>query len=188
MNLHTTTTSPIAEGGADGSKWTQFYAALENPDTQPSDLHRHVITAMAKVRDQLRNATQHPSRSVKIKALIADLQALRIIAAAVSSLRDLQTQQDALDLDGPKFTYVMDEFFELFKRSAHEAGCSEISVQTIMRILADNLGAAEARIRTNVKTVDKKEGFNWPSASAQKEPVEGPDAIAEPDSGANPIT
>jgi len=166
--------------------WTESYAALQNPDTQPSVLHRSVITAMAEVCNQLKNATEHPSKSVAIKALMAHLQGLRILLSAVSALQDLQTQKDTIDLDGPKFHYVIDEFHEIFKRSAREAGCNEVLVDTIMRIFADNLGAAEARIRTNVKTIDNKDGFNWPSASGQKGSVEGPTAVAEPDSGASP--
>ena len=73
-----------------------------------------------------------------------------------------------------------------FKRSVQEAGCNDVVVNTIMRFLADNLGAAEARIRANVKTIDKKDGFNWPSASDETAPVESPSSVAEPDSGASP--
>ena len=186
MTLNTKKTSQAADPASDGTKWTQFYAALQNPDTQPSDLLRHVITAMAEVCDQLKNATEHPSKSVTNKALMAHLQGLRILSAAVSALHDSQIKQDTIDLDGSKFRYVMDEFFKIFKSSAQEAGCNEHVVSTIMRIFADNLGAAEARIRTNVKTIDKKVGFDWPSASAQTGPVEGPSAAAEPDSGASP--
>ena len=185
MILNTKNTSQAADPASDGTKWTQFYAALQNPNTPPSDLLRLVITAMAEVCNQLANATEHPSKSVTIKALMADLHGLRILSAAVNALHDLQTKQDTIDLDGAKFRYVMDEFFNIFKRSAQEAGCNDFVVGTIMRTFADNLGSAEARIRTNVKTMDKKDGFNWPSTSGQTS-VEGPSAVAEPDSGDSP--
>jgi len=117
---------------------------------------------------------------------MADLQGLRILSAAVIALHDLQTQEDTIDLDGPKFRYVVSEFFRIFKRSVQEAGCNDVVVNTIMRFLADNLVSAEARIRANVKTIDKKDGFNWPSASGETAPVESPSSVAEPDSGASP--
>lgn len=175
-----------ADQVSDGTKWTEFYAALQNPDTPPFDLLRYVISAMAEVCNQLKNATEHPSKSVTIKALMADLQGLRILSAAVSALHDLQIKEDTIDLDGAKFRYVMDQFLKIFKRSAQEAGCNEIVVDTIMRIFANNLGAEEAGIRTNVKTIDKRDGFNWPSASGQTGPVEGASAVSEPDSGTSP--
>ena len=186
MIVNTKNTSLASDPVSDGTKWTQFYAALQNPDTQPSDLLRHVIAEMAEVCHQLKNATEHPSKSVTIKALMADLQGLRILSAAVNAMHDLQTKQDTIDLDGSKFRYVMGEFFDIFKCSAQEAGCNDFVVNTIMRIFANNLGAAEARIRTKVKTIDKKDGFNWPGASGQTGSVEGPSAVAEPDSGTSP--
>ena len=141
---------------------------------------------MAEVCIQLQNATEHPSKSVTIKALMARLQGLRILSVAVIALHDLQTKQGMIDLDGSKFRYVMGKFFKIFKRSAQEAGCNELLVGTIMRIFADNLGAEEARIRTNVKIIDKKGGFSWPSASGQAGSAEGPSAVEEPDPRASP--
>lgn len=186
MTLNTKKTSQVADQMSDGTKWTQFYAAVQNPDTQPSDLLRCVIIAVAEVCNQLENVTEHPSKSVRIKALMANLQALRILASTVSGLRDLQTQEDTIDLDGSKCRYVMDQFHKIFKRSVEESGCNAFLVGTIMRIYADNLGVAEAQIRTNVKKIGKKSDFNWPSASGQAGPVEGPSAVAEPDAGASP--
>jgi hypothetical protein len=184
MTLNTKKTSQAADPVSDEPSWTQFHAAVQNPDVPPSDLLRQIIAAMADVCNQLKDATEHPSKSVRIKPLMAHLQSLRTLSAAVSAMHDLQIRQETIDLDGPKFRYVMGEFFEIFKCSAQESGCNEILVDTIMRILADNLGAAEARIRSNVKTIGEKGGFNWPSASGQTGSVESPSA--EPDHGASP--
>ena len=140
MSSPTTTLHETTEGSSRGSRWQRVLAAAQDPETRPADLLRQITMEMSLVCDELRKTAEHPSLAFKIKPLMAQLQALRKLAETVCSLNELQVQTDTLDLDGPKFRYVMGAFIEIFKQSAREAGCNEFLLHGTLMFFVNNLG------------------------------------------------
>lgn len=182
MSVPTTSLHETTDGPPRGSHWPQVLASAQDPETQPMDLLRQIIVEMSRVCDELRKTAEHPSLAFKIKPLMAQLQGLRRLAETVCSVDELRVRTDALDLDGPKFSYVMGAFFEILKQSAREAGCSEFLLHSVLMFFGDNLGQAEPEIRKNVKNAHKTtgtEGFMWPQAGAQPSPENSEQILKE---------
>lgn len=141
---------------------------------------------MSLVYGDLQRTAEHPALAFQIKPLESRLESLRTLAESVRSLSDFQVETDALNVDGPKFAYVMGAFIEIFKSSAREAGCSEFLLHSTLMIFADNLAKAEPEIRKTLRNTGKVAGskleFTWPqdNAQAQTKTSNGDDASKPP--------
>jgi hypothetical protein len=152
MTASTTISHPPTAGAAE-SYWTQILAAAQNPDFRPKDLVLPILMQMYVVCRALGEAGEHSSREFKIKSLVAQIRALRTLAETARDMSELSIQNDALDLDGPKFKYVLGRIIDVFAESAQESNCGPLYCQTIMALFAKKIGEAEEDIRKNVKNV-----------------------------------
>lgn len=88
---------------------------------------------------------EHSSLAFKVGPFVAQIRALRDLAATTRLVTEFSIQNDALDLDGPKFTYVLGRIIGIFAESARESNCGPLYCQTIMALFAKKIGEAEAR-------------------------------------------
>lgn len=169
-----TTTSHAPAAASPKSYYPQILAAAENPDFRSKDFLRLVLMQMCVVCREVGEALEHSSLEFKIKPLMAQIQALRTLAETARDMSEFSIQNDALDLDGPKFTYVLGRIMAIFKESARESNCGPLYCQTIMALFARKIGEAEEDIRKNVKNVDEgsrsQNPFCRPGGSADSSP------------------
>ncbi len=160
-----TTTSRAPGAVSPKSYYPQILAAAENRDFRSKDFLRLVLMQMCMVCLGLREATEHSSLAFKVGPLVAQIRALRDLAAIARLVSEFTVQQDMVNLDGAKFSYILGRLIEVFRESVLEAGCTPHLWSSICRLMADNLGKAEPEIRRDIKKAHKlpePEGLPWP--------------------------
>jgi hypothetical protein len=166
----TITTSHATAAVSPKSYYPQILAAAENPDFRSKDFLRLVLMQMCVVCLELGEVAKHSSLAFKVGPLVAQIRTLRDLAATARLVSEFSIQNDALDLDGPKFTYVLGRIMAIFAESAQESNCGPLYCQTIMALFAKKIGEAEEDIRKNVKNVHEglrsQKPFGRPDGSA----------------------
>ena len=95
----------------------------------------------------LGEAAEHSSLAFKVGPLVAQIRALRDLAAIARLVSEFTVKEDVVNLDGAKFSYVLGRLIEAFRESVLEAGCTPHLWTSICRLMADNLAKAEPEIR-----------------------------------------
>jgi hypothetical protein len=140
----------LAEGESD-SHWADILAAASNPDFQRAEFVRLILGEMSSACHELSLATRHSSLQFKVKPLTAEIRALRTLAETAHDLPELATQDDVLNIDGPKFDYVMGTVIRAFKESMIQADCGVLVRQTVLRFFSNNWAKTESEIRRNLE-------------------------------------
>ncbi|MBZ5689100.1 MAG: hypothetical protein LAP86_29180 [Acidobacteriia bacterium] len=159
-----TTTSRAPAAVSPRSYYSQILAAAENPDFRSIDFVRLVLIQMCIVCLELGEAAEHSSLAFKVGPLVAQIRALRDLAATARLVTEFTIQEDVVNLDGAKFSYVLGRLIQVFRESVTEAGCTPHLWNSICRLMADNLGKAEPEIRRDIKRAHKlpePEGLPW---------------------------
>jgi uncharacterized protein YabE (DUF348 family) len=80
---------------------------------------------------------------------------------------ELAVETDIVNLDGPKFRYVLSELMTAFKDSIREAGYDVEASNRILRAFRDNVSVREPDIRRKIKNVTAQsegaEASVWPT-------------------------
>jgi hypothetical protein len=163
------TTSRAPAAPSPKSYYPQILAAAEDPGFRSKDLLRLVLLQMCTVCLELGEAAEHSSLAFKVGPLVAQIRALRDLAATARLVTEVTVQEDVVNLDGAKFAYVLDRLIEAFRESVLGAGCPDHLWKTICLLLADNLAKADPEIRKDLKQAHKlpePEGLPWPKASS----------------------
>jgi hypothetical protein len=101
-----TTTSPAPGAVSPKSYYPQILAAAEDPDFRSKDFLRLVLMQMCIVCLELGEAREHSSLAFKVGPLVAQIRALRDLAATARLVTELTVQEDVVNLDGAKFSYL----------------------------------------------------------------------------------
>jgi hypothetical protein len=166
------------------SHWPEILAAVKDRSVQPAEFVRLILMEMSLVCHELQTVSGHSSLEFKLKPLLAELHALRTLAETARHMTELAVQTDTVDLDGPKFAYVLGELLEIFKQSILDAGCSEHVCLSILKFNRDNMAERESEIRRKMKKMaDFPEGTKtpeWPKKPSNEPATNSPeDAAAE---------
>jgi hypothetical protein len=78
---------------------------------------RLILKEMSLAGRDLHAVSGHSSLEFKLKPLVAEVHALRTLAETVRYESELTVETDIVDLDGPKFKYVLSEITTVFKES-----------------------------------------------------------------------
>ena len=64
--------------------------------------------------------------------------------------------EEVINFDGPKFKFVMDRVFSVFREAMQAAGVDEGQLKNIMRHLTDLMGEDEPQLRRETAALGKK--------------------------------
>jgi hypothetical protein len=159
-----TTTSPAPAAVSPKSYYPQILAAAEDPDFRSKDFLRLVLMQMCIVCLELGEAAEHSSLAFKVGPLVAQIRALRDLAATARLVAEMTVQEDVVNLDGAKFAYLLGRLIEAFRESVLGADCPPHMWKTICLLFADNLAKAEPEIRLDIKKahiLPEPEGLPW---------------------------
>jgi hypothetical protein len=149
------------------SHWPQILTAVEDRNVRPADLVRLILKEMSLACRELHAVSGHSSLEFKLKPLVAEVHALRTLADTVRYETELAVETDIVNLDGPKFRYVLSELMTAFKDSIREAGYDVEASNRILRAFRDNVSVREPDIRRKIKNVTAQsegaEASVWPT-------------------------
>jgi hypothetical protein len=94
-----------------------------------------------------------PTLAWKSKFYAEHVKALRELSKQLTET-DVLSKKDVLNLDGPKFLFVMTEISTLYKKALKEAGCEPALVENTMRHFADLVSVATDQLRRDVEKID----------------------------------
>jgi hypothetical protein len=100
-----------------GSHWPEILQAVEDRQHFRSTEFVHlVLMEMSLVCEEIKSASEGLSN--KLKPLQAELRALRILAETSRYANDLQPEIDNLNLDSPKFRFVLHKIIATVRECA----------------------------------------------------------------------
>jgi hypothetical protein len=134
----------------EGSHLSELFAAAQNPEVKPVDLVRLILGEMSLAYRELRFTTEHSSLEFKIKPLLAQIQALRAMAETACSVPALIVESDIVNLDGPKFGYIIGKFMDAAQAALRETCKDNPPIGTFAQLLADKMAALEEDCRRNL--------------------------------------
>jgi len=186
------TSDGVASGRAE-SNWPEILAAVGNRSFKRAEFVRLILMEMSLVCHELQVTSAHSSLVFKLKPLLAEMHALRTLAETARYATELATEDDVVNLDGPKFMYVISQLCDLVKESAQKAGCGHLVVDTVARGFRYGLAERQAEIRRNIEKVGavskSAEEPVWPRGSSESVASLNGKVGSEPDSeseGRNP--
>jgi hypothetical protein len=137
-------------------KYDEILEKIENPNCPVADVSRLISIEIAKAtRDmaKLIGPVADPTMAWKSKAYAEHIKALRELSKQLSET-DVLSKKDVLNMEGPKFGYVMHEIAKLYKKALKEAGCEVALVENAMRHFADSVSMETERIRREMEKID----------------------------------
>ena len=143
---HANTKDPIREG----SRWSEIIAALQDPEFKSADLVRLLLSEMSLVYRELQLTREHPSLAFRIKPLLAEIEALRSMVEIARSVPTLIAESDIVNLEGPKFGYIMGKLMEAIQASVREVFGDDLHTANVMRILIEKMEEMEKDLDRNL--------------------------------------
>ena len=125
---------------------------MENSEASTFAIVRRIEAEMARAIQMMVENGTPPSKRSEV-SLRTKIKALRVLAIDVRQTEKYRQKQDVLDLDGPKFTFVINRVREIFQQGLGEVlgPGSEDIVQRVLRYLRDEFVAQEPEIRNQLK-------------------------------------
>jgi len=176
------------QGGPNGptatradSHWPEILAAVEDRSVPPAEVVRLILMEMSLVCHELRTVSGHSSLEFKLKPLLAEVHALRILAQTTRRTSELAVQTAPVNLDGAAY-YLVGAVTDVFKESALQAGCSDHVWRSILTFFRDNIGRRQEEIWRKMEeiaaTPEEAEAFvrredasNKPATNSPGEPA-----------------
>jgi len=137
-------------------QYDKILEKIENPNCPVADVSRLISIEIAKAtRDMARliGPIADPTLAWKSKALSEHIKALRELSKQLSET-DVLSKKDVLNMEGPKFGYVMHEIAKLYKKALKEAGCEPALIESAVRHFADLVSMETERIRREMEKID----------------------------------
>jgi hypothetical protein len=126
---------------------------LEDPKFSAYEVLGLISKEIARLIQHIQEAgTQSPKR-FKLSVYMVQIRILRALAASVRQAHKFRHKEDVLDLDGPKFSFVLDEILGCIRQSLRDVlgSAGESTIQSILMHLRDNLAEKEPEIRRELK-------------------------------------
>jgi hypothetical protein len=126
---------------------------IKDPKASRSEILRLIQVEMGSVIQTMAENGAQPSKRFKVSLGLRQVRVLRNLAAEVRQTHKYRQKEDVLDLDGPKFTFVLGKIMECFQQGLRETlgPDSDATVQNVLRHLRDNFSAKEPEIRRELK-------------------------------------
>ena len=126
---------------------------IKDPKASRSEILRLIQVEMGSVIQTMAENGAQPSKRFKVSLGLRQVRVLRNLAAEVRQTHKYRQKEDVLDLDGPKFTFVLGKIMEYFQQGLRETlgPDSDATVQNVLRHLQDNFSAKEPEIRMELK-------------------------------------
>lgn len=137
--------------------YDEILARIEDVNCPVAAVSRLISIEIAKAtREMARNTVgpkADPTLAWKSKAYAEHIKALRELSKQLSET-DVLNKKDVLNMEGPKFGFVMKEIAKLYKKALKEAGCEPSLVENTMKHFADLVSIDTERIRRDVEKID----------------------------------
>lgn len=137
-------------------KYDEILEKIENPNCPVATVSRLISIEIAKAtRDMARliGPVADPTLAWKSKAYAEHIKALRELSKQLTET-DVLSKKDVLNMEGPKFLFVMKEISKLYKQALKEAGCEPSLVENTMRHFADLVSVKTETLRRDVDKID----------------------------------
>jgi hypothetical protein len=166
------------------SHWPEILAAVEDRSVRPAEFVRLILMEMSLVCHELQTLSGHSSLEFKLKPLLAEVHALRTLAETTRYATELAVQTDTVNLDGPKFSYLLRAMLDVLKESVLKAGYDANAWNSILRVFRDKIVQREPEIRRNMKKIaafpEGAEASVWPKSPSNESATNSPgDTAAE---------
>jgi hypothetical protein len=139
------------------SKLDEIRAKIEDPNFSQVELSRLIAIEIATCLQMMIQFGDEKNymENWKVKVLSDQVKALRELGKQVSET-DVLSKRDYINLDGPKFAFVAEEWREGFKEAMKDAGLDESTMVSVMKHWRDVMVKREPDIRRSVEKVESK--------------------------------
>jgi len=146
------------------SRIDEILAMIADPDSSLGAIKRLISAEIAEVTKLITrfSTDEELLSSVRVKNLEIRVKALRELGKELMEA-DVLGKKDFLNLDGPKFAYVVAEWNEGFNEAMRLVGIDDGTCNSVFRHFRDIMVKREPEIRRNVDTgsfAEKLEGMN----------------------------
>jgi len=122
---------------------------LEDPQFEAAELLRIITVEIATVATTMRSLGFTRKEEHIRSCLAKQMEVLRQVAREVMN-------EEVINFDGPKFKFMMDRVFSVFRKAMQAAGVDEGQRSNIMRHLRDLMGENKAQLRRETAALGKK--------------------------------
>lgn len=142
---------------AAAEKYDQILEMIENPNCSVASISRLISVEIAKTSKVsalfVANKVADATLVWKSKVLADHIKSLRELSKQLTETEVL-SKKDMLNMDGPKFLFVLKEIAKLYKQALKDAGCEPSLVENAMKHFADLIRVNDARLRREVDQMD----------------------------------
>ncbi len=134
-------------------KYDEILEKIEDPNTPVADVGRLISIEIAKATRDMARGMNDPTMAWKSKAYADHIKALRDLNNQLRDT-DVLSKKDMLNMDGPKFRFVLHEIAKLYRRALKESGVEPSLLENILRQFADLMSTHDAEIRREVAKIE----------------------------------
>ena len=127
-------------------------AMIKDPDQSLCEINKAIAMEIAYVSMQMAESVTDVTKSYRISALKEQVKALRELAKTLIE-SDSLAKRDFLNLDGPKFQFVLGELMKLYKKSIVQSGLTEAQANDVLRTFRDLIAVYEPTIKKEVDRI-----------------------------------
>lgn len=144
----------------EGTVWTPgdsvlplIQEKLTDADFSASEVLRLISTELARLIAEMYLDENATKKRLRVRISAAQIRMLRALADSVRRLHALRKKEDVLDLDGPKFTFVLDELVKCFQQALQQSlgRDNQTAVQSAMRHFRDIAAMREPELRQELQ-------------------------------------
>jgi hypothetical protein len=167
----------VIHGASDGvafgraeSHWPEILRAISNESFDVAEFIRLILIEMSLACHEIQIAPMNPSLAPKVKQLVAEIHALRTLGEMARYASRLP-EADIVNLDGPKFEYILTQLLSLVMQSIEKAGGAPLLIDTIRTNFLHGIAEMQEEIRNNidkVAAVPQSPGASlWPQSNSK---------------------
>lgn len=127
-------------------------AAISDPTVSIGDSSRLITIEIASVYSEVAKLADDPMNTSRLRSLNDQCKMLRELQKSLSE-SDSLSKKDVLSFDGPKFSFVLVQIFNFFKKALTDAGVEDAFAQNIMKQFSDILKMNEEKLRRDTANV-----------------------------------
>jgi hypothetical protein len=125
-------------------------AKLADPQPQPFEVCRLIVSVMVRVVRKIRSLSASAEDQALLSGMAKRVKVLRLLVRQVVDEQRLRKQDDVLDWEGEKFRSVLRNLKNLFEQAMTASGVDEFQRPMVWRNLRDLLNMNEERTRRDV--------------------------------------
>lgn len=126
---------------------------VSDPDAQLADISRQIALEIAFVIALMSSNDPAYRKGRSFRDLNDHVKALRELQKTLTE-SDSLSRRDVLNLDGPKFQFVLRKLLELFKKALKDANVEDSLAKSVMLHVGDSLKENDENIRRELNKIE----------------------------------